>query len=57
MQNKEARAAIIYGEYGDALLKEERNFDERQATIYNQLVEEKVIDKETYEYYKRMVEK
>jgi uncharacterized protein YutE (UPF0331/DUF86 family) len=55
-QNKEARAIMLREIYGDALIKENPEFTDREKKIFDQLVENKVIDKETYSFYKRLVE-
>ena len=49
--NKEARAVMIAELFGDALLKSEDNYTEKEKAIYKQLMEENVLDKETYIFY------
>lgn len=52
-RNKEVRAIIIARKYGDAFLNL-KNLDEGEKNIFKEFKKENVIDKEVYNYYKKL---
>ncbi|WZE63588.1 tRNA methyltransferase [Maribacter phage Panino] len=53
-RNKEVRALILAERFGDALLKSEDSYSDKEKAILRELLDEKVVDKQVYEYYKKL---
>ncbi len=55
-RNKEVRAIILAEKFGDALLKSEDHYTDKEKAIAKELIKEKVLDKDTYAAYKKLFE-
>ena len=55
--NKEVKAIILADRFGSKLLKSNPDFTEQERKIVNELVNEKIIDSETYQLYRELFEK
>tara|TARA_R110000737_G_C14624761_1_gene494593 strand:+ start:17583 stop:22085 length:4503 start_codon:yes stop_codon:yes gene_type:complete len=56
-RNKEVRAIVLAEQFGDALLKSEDSYTQKEKDIVTELVKEGVIDKEVFAYYNKLVKK
>lgn len=55
-RNKEVRAIILAEKFGNALLKNEDAYTDKEKAIVKELFDQKVIDAEVYNYYRKIVE-
>jgi hypothetical protein len=53
-RNKEVRAIILAEKFGDALLRSEDHYSDREKAIAKELIKEKVLDAEVYEAYQKL---
>lgn len=56
-RNKEVRAIILAEKFGDSLLKSENTYTDKEKAVVKELIEEKVLDAETYKNYQKLVKK